>query len=763
MLLFVGVLLTLCSPFFEDTLALTPESTTTSTSLSSEEEAFSEESADELSLFEDIPIVVTASKKPERITEAPSMISVITQEDIERMGARTIMDVLRTIPGIEIVQDPMGTSQIAVRGLLEDSSPGVKMLIDGHALNDPITGGATTMYENLSLKNVRRIEIIRGPASVVYGANAFVSVVNIMTKEAQDIDGLDISFGAGDFDTYNPSFLFGKMFGELEVTLLADYYATHGAKLFMAADKMSLYDTAAESPGSVPISLAPGTYQEDQEQFDLSWKIDYHTLTFHGKFLDKYRGPFLSHYYALNHDSYEETQHVYADGEYRRHFTERVEFKGRVYADAYTFKQVEQAGRGIILPTPDRGWVELQDGLISESQGKSQRFGAECQFDIRLLHQNDLTIGMTYEYFTVNHIGLRSNVFQGNDGLTTPEDIQELIPDLRLSSFQHFIALFVQDSWKIRPDVEFTLGLRGDYFNEHGGVFTPKAGLTYTPNSVMNVKALFGTAFRVPSYTEAFLTGVSLPGDFARINDLDESPDDLVVQELRTFEFGIGYKPVDWLLGEMNYFYTDINKLTEVQYGEDTGVYPIGTTRVYQNIGGLDVHGFETEIRGKSEKEIGLGIIPRIIGTTFRLNYSFQDARDSTTHHKVAGIARHKGNIGIGFNLSAAEDAEHAAFQLLRTFSDEFSLYFNLFLCGERLREPGDSRVPLPGYSLFDVTLRANNMFRSGWNASLSMKNLFDASYRSPSPSLNNEMVTAVPDDVPNAGRSFFVELQYVF
>lgn len=727
------------------------------------EPSLSDEPADELSFFEDIPIVVTASKKSERITAAPSIISIITQEDIERMGARTILDVLRTIPGVEITADATGTSQIAVRGLSEDSSPDVKILIDGHSLNDPITGGATTFYEDLSLKNVRRIEVIRGPASVVYGANAFVSVVNIITKNAQDIDGVEVAFGAGSSDTYNPSFLLGKVLGKLEITLLGDYYTTNGPKLSMAADSISLYEAAGESLGLPQISLAPGTYREEREQFDLSWKFDVHNLTFHGKFLDKRRGPFLSNYYAVNDDSYEETQHLYADLAYRKHFTERVEFGGRAYADFYSLTLYEQAARGIVLPTQQNDWLEFPTGLISENQAKSQRFGAECQFDIRLFHRNDLAVGIAYEYFTVYDVGFRLNDlsgFLGNDP-THLIEIQELQPDLNLSSFQHSIALFFQDSWNIRPDVELTAGLRGDYFNEYGGVFTPKAGLTYTPSPVINVKALFGTAFRTPSYIESFLIDTTIPETSPQLMG---TQDDLVVQELRTFELGIGYKPVDWLFGELNYFYTDINKLTETQDGEDSGVYPIGTTRRYQNVGGIDVHGVEVEIHGKSEQEIGLGIIPRIIGTTYRVNYSFHDARDSDTHRKAAHVARHTANIGLGFNMSAAEDAEHTNFQLLRTFSDEFSLSFNVFLCGERLREPDDIRDPLSGYSLFDMTFRANNMFRSGWNAALSIKNLFDTEYRSPSPTLSaDDMLTVIPDDVPNAGRSVFIELQYAF
>ena len=721
----------------------------------------------ELSLFEEIPMVVTASKKPERITAAPSIISVITQEDIERMGARTLMDVLRTVPGIEITKDAMDTSQITVRGLREASSPGIKIFIDGHTINDPVTGGATTFYYDLPLKNVQRIEIIRGPASALYGANAFVSVVNIITKNAQEIDGAEAVFGVGSFDTYNPAFLFGKILDDFEMTFYADYNTTNGAPLFVEADALSMYDAALGPSGIEPLSLAPGTYRVERERIDLSLKMSYHDFTFHGKFLERQRGPFLTSFYALNDSSHEDVRHIYADLEYRRYLTERLEFNGRIYADDFLLDFKQQVGQGLRLPVEKetgREFIEFQHGLLSEASAKSQRVGGEGVLDFRLFKNNDLTLGATYEYFAVDDVVYRTNEFApllGTDP-NQPEDIQNIFQNVKLSSFQHFAAIFAQDTWQIRPDVDLTLGLRGDYFSEFGGVLTPKVGITYEPSRQWNFKALFGSAFRIPSFTESFLAEATLAE-----GETDESSGTLgklVVEELRTFELGLGYKPLEWLVGELNYFYTDINQLAETaDEEEDTGEYPIGTSRVYQNVGGIDVHGFEAEIQGKSAKEIGLGIIPRIMSSTFWINYSFQDAKDSDTHRPVPDIARHKGNIGINFNLSAAEDS-HDTLGVFRTFSDEFSLYFNLFLCGERLRSPDDLRDPLPAYGILDMTLTAYDLFDRGLDFSFSIKNLLDEEYHDPSPEFAEDSVfSTIPGDFPTPGRSFFVEFRYKF
>jgi iron complex outermembrane receptor protein len=728
-----------------------------------EDESISEKPS-ELSLFEDIPVVVTASKKPERVTEAPSIISVITEEDIKLMGARDIMDVLRTIPGMEIMKDAWNISQIAVRGLRSESSAGVKILIDGHALNDPFTGGATEFYDDLPLKNVHRIEIIRGPASSVYGTNAFVSVVNIITKSAQDIDGVEVSVGAGSFKAFNPSFLIGKTLNELEISIYADYYTTDGAELFIDADRMSHYDEDSASLGFPAISLAPGKFQEELERINLSYKLKSHDFTLYGGFFDKSWGPFLTEVYVLNEDSKENVRHAYTGLEYQRFFTERLEFSGKMYADYFRGERVEQVAPGIAVfsPLDDEGPFIYPNGLIWKYYGEGWRIGGENQIDYRLFKNNDLTIGVAYEYLAIEDFRVRTNESNFVRGFPPDElqDIADLVPDVKTSSYQTFAAIFAQDKWKIGRNIELTLGARGDFFSERGeegtGVFTPKVGITYKPRPNLNIKALFGSAFRIPSFLETFME-----------REAQGSPEreDLDAEALETFEFGVGYKPVDWLVGEVNYFHTEIRELAETAEEDDDEVYPIDSSRIYQSIGGIDVQGIECELRGESEKEINLGIIPKIIGSSFRLNYSYQDTKDSTTHEKVPNMARHKGNIGVGFNLSTetSEEGEHNPLNIFRSFSDKFSLYFNLFLNGKRERSHDDIRDDLPGFTILDMTLTAQDVFNKGLGLSFSIENMFDTDYRDPSPEFAEEGFSTVLDDFPNPGRTFFLELQYTF
>ncbi|MGR3176796.1 MAG: TonB-dependent receptor plug domain-containing protein, partial [Candidatus Anammoxibacter sp.] len=195
---------------------------------------------DELSLlFGDLSVSI-ASKNEEKVAKAPSIITVITAEEIYNIGARTLTDILMIVPGFNIIKDAsFGVKQFGTRGIRRADEK-IKVLVDGHSLNMPFNGSAATFFDDLSLKNVKRIEIIRGPGSALYGANAFLAVINIITKDADDIDGVELASGFGSFDTQEYSILFGKTFSGIGVSGFIDYYNTNGLSDTIKEDALSV-------------------------------------------------------------------------------------------------------------------------------------------------------------------------------------------------------------------------------------------------------------------------------------------------------------------------------------------------------------------------------------------------------------------------------------------------------------------------------------------------------------------------------------------
>lgn len=159
----------------------------------------------ELLLLMDIPMVVTAAKMEQPINEAPATIEVVTEQEIERYGLRTLADVLRLVPGIDMASI-INQMYFCPRGLnAKRANSSVLCLMDGHPYNE-ITRGTIDPFW-VSLVNVKRIEIIKGPGSALYGANAFAGVINIITKDAADVKRPVVAAGAGTNLTQQTSFL----------------------------------------------------------------------------------------------------------------------------------------------------------------------------------------------------------------------------------------------------------------------------------------------------------------------------------------------------------------------------------------------------------------------------------------------------------------------------------------------------------------------------------------------------------------------------
>lgn len=153
----------------------------------------------ELLIFEEVPTVVTAAKHEQPITESPVTISVITAEDIRRSGARDIQEILRRLPGIEVMVSKTSQIDVGVRGDNGTLYNRLLVMVDGRSVYQDFYGMTEWAYLEIGLEEIKRIEVIRGPGSALYGANAFTGVINIITKTPKEMKGNIISAGAGNY------------------------------------------------------------------------------------------------------------------------------------------------------------------------------------------------------------------------------------------------------------------------------------------------------------------------------------------------------------------------------------------------------------------------------------------------------------------------------------------------------------------------------------------------------------------------------------
>jgi iron complex outermembrane receptor protein len=141
--------------------------------------------------------VTSVSKKEQKLSQAAAAVYVITQEDIRRSGAINIPDVLRMAPGVDVAQIDGHLWAISIRGFGERFTDKVLVLIDGRSVYTPTNSGVNWDQQNVPLEDIERIEVIRGPGGIVWGANAVNGVINIITKSAKATHGGLVTASAG--------------------------------------------------------------------------------------------------------------------------------------------------------------------------------------------------------------------------------------------------------------------------------------------------------------------------------------------------------------------------------------------------------------------------------------------------------------------------------------------------------------------------------------------------------------------------------------
>ena len=158
--------------------------------------------------------VISVSKKPEKIFQAPAAVFVITQEDIRRSGVTTLADALRLAPGVQVARTSTRGWAISVRGFNDLYSNKLLVMIDGRSVYSSIFSGVFWDTQDTLLADIDRIEVIRGPGSTLWGANAVNGVINIITKPAKETQGALITVAGGTKDHFIGSTRYGDILGE---------------------------------------------------------------------------------------------------------------------------------------------------------------------------------------------------------------------------------------------------------------------------------------------------------------------------------------------------------------------------------------------------------------------------------------------------------------------------------------------------------------------------------------------------------------------
>ncbi len=141
--------------------------------------------------FDALPIVLTPSRLPQPLNEAPAAVTILDRELIKATGYRDIARLLRLVPGMQVGQERSGVHWVTYHGLGNDSPADIQVLIDGRAVYSPsVLGGVDWLALPVTVDEIERIEVVRGTDAVAYGPNAFLGGINIITRNAGSAPGI---------------------------------------------------------------------------------------------------------------------------------------------------------------------------------------------------------------------------------------------------------------------------------------------------------------------------------------------------------------------------------------------------------------------------------------------------------------------------------------------------------------------------------------------------------------------------------------------
>ena len=661
--------------------------------------------------------VTIATRHETQISKAPSIVTVITDEEIKNLGYRTFAEILRTVPGFEILKKAdFGDVVPAVRGL--ESANKVRVMLDGHFINNPLRGGAFGNFDDFPVENIKRIEIIRGPGSAMYGENAFTAVINIITKDAKDIDGVKVSSGYGSFDTYDENIVFGKTYGKVSVSGMVHYRQSDGFDGIVESDNQTRIDNSLSSLGFSQVSQAPGRVEDGRQEYDLNLKAVYKDVYFEGWYSNRNRGPFIGPQYALNDESDVESNYVFGEVGYKKTFEERLTFKPRVYYDQFDNNTyIESFSEGVTLPLDtdgDGNYDKLNtypDGFIGNGKVIQKIVGTEIPFDYELFDGNVITLGLEYRLINQTNVRFLSNFNPATlEPLDSIHDFSDTYPYLKEAT-RRIWSVYLQDTWDITDTVNLTLGARHDQYSDFGGATSPRSGLTWAFMKDASLKLLYGEAFRAPSFMEMFSTN----------QPAIQGNEDLDPETIRTYELGLSYKFNKHVSSSVNYFFNDIKDLIVLRTMESAQ-----NTSRYENFGDARIQGVEMETKIDITK-----------GNYVFMNYTFQSPEDDDGDD-LPFVAKHKGNFGVNVH-----------------YWKYINTNLSAFVSGSRSREEDDTRDDLPAYTLLNLSVIGKEFFKTV-EVYGTVYNLLDKDYSDPGP-------TSIPEDLPRPGRTFFIGLSYQF
>jgi len=669
---------------------------------------------EELALsYGDKATVSIATGSPQALRRAPAVATVVTAEEIAAMGATDLDEVLETVPGLHVSRTAVRyASTYVIRGIYNGSSnPQVLLLQNGIPTTTMYTGDKGAAWVGVPVENIARIEIIRGPGSALYGADAYAGVINIITKTAADTPGTEVGVRGGSFNSRSAWLQHGGKAGPVEVAAFLRVGATDGIREIIQADAQSANDKRFGTHAS----LAPGPVNSGYDAIDASLNLAYDKWRVRAayKLRDNLEtGAGISS--ALDPDSYGRAENVsgdlsWSDPQFARDWSVGVTASLQYYTFTYP-NNLQLLPAGLKLATGS-----FPNGLIGgpNSWDKQFRFSGNATYSG--FDGHSLRLGMGRDDLDLYRTKtIKNNLLNAAGAPTLPG------PTIDYSAIQPFVKpqqrqvsyVYAQDEWNLARDWTLTAGVRHDNYSDFGGTTNPRLALVWDATLDLTAKLLYGQAFRAPSFNEQYT-----------INPVTNGNPNLKPETIQTLEAAFSWKPRRDSQINLSFFRYEMQDTIRPV---NNAAPALGAT--YQNTGSQRGSGMELETVWDASRAL------RLTG-----NYSYQKSIDGATNQD-SGYAPH----------------HHFYGRADWRFANAWLLSSQVNWVAERLRAVGDTRPAITDYTTLDLTLRSNRG-KNQWEYAAAARNLFNADVREPSLAPG----TAIPNDLPLAPRSVWLQATY--
>jgi outer membrane receptor protein involved in Fe transport len=652
--------------------------------------------------------IATGSKQP--ISKAPSTATVITAEEIKAIGATNLEQVMETVPGVHVSRTANYYQPVyIIRGMngTGTTNPEVLMLQNGIPMSTLYTSSAGQNSGVVTLENIERIEVIRGPGSALYGADAFSGVINIITKTAANTPGTESGARAGSFVTRNAWVQHGGKWGAVDVAAYLNVGGSEGEKGIVTQDASRLH-------GSPLFVNGPVNTGYDFLDANLDFGYDKWRLRAGYKLRDN-QGTGAGASSALDPVGKQRSERITGDLTWSD--ANLSQNWGAGLTGSYMhYTEVQDQNLQLFPPGTTFPTGAFPNGVIGDPGRYEQQIRLSAYATYSGFSDHSLRFGLGHDDLDMYHTSTNKNYLLTPSGAPSPtafmdySNIQPHIPPEK----RKVDYLYAQDEWNFARDWTLTAGVRHDHYSDFGTTTNPRLALVWDATQTLTAKLLYGKAFRAPAFVEMY-----------GINPVSNGNPNLQPETVKTVEEDFVWQARKDTQINLNFFHWEADSLIQSVANQVAG-----TGATYENTG--KQHGGGMELEGVWDASRSM----RLTG-----NYSYQQAISYATDQD-AGYAPHN-------HIYLRDDWR---------FSGNWLSSVQINQVSDRKRTPGDIRPPVPDYTTVDVAARTT---RDKIEYSAAVRNLFNATVLEPSLPGPTVATVPIPNDLPQAPRSVWLQVVY--